>query len=194
MDQTYDMTVNIAEHINSFKEDLKNFSSSEIVQKRIIFGDCVIINADAYHNLRAKIGTKFNVHPNEVIVVGSAKLGFSIAPQKRYQFFGDTSDIDVAIVSSNLFDSFWKSVYNLWTEKVLWESETDFKKYLFQGWIRPDKLPNSKNFVEGDNWWEFFRTLTSSGEFGPYKIRGAIYKDYDFLQGYQNFAVQYCKE
>lgn len=188
------MNINVNEHINSFMEDLRNLSSSQVVKKRIIFGDCVIINTDYYHQLREKIGAKFKVHPNEVMVVGSAKLGFSIAPQKRYQPFGDKSDIDVAIVSSDLFDSFWKSVYNLWSEKILWENELDFKKYLFQGWIRPDKLPNSKNFEQGANWWEFFRTLTSSGEFGPYKIRGAIYKDFDFLQGYQNFAVQYCKD
>ncbi len=188
------MSLEIDEHIKTFKEDLNALSSSEIVQKRIIFGECVIIERNAYHQLRAKVGAKFNVHPNEVIVVGSAKLGFSIAPQKRYQHFGDKSDIDVAIVSSALFDSFWKNVYNLWKEKVLWDTETDFKKYLFQGWIRPDKLPNSKNFLIGDDWWEFFRTLTSSGEFGPYKIRGALYKDYDYLQGYQNFAVQYCKD
>lgn len=186
--------MNIDDHINSFKEDLSALSSSQIVQKRIIFGECAIIQSNAYYQLREKVGLKFNVHPNEVIVVGSAKLGFSIAPHKRYLPFGDKSDIDVAIVSSILFDNFWKSVYLLWKEKVLWETETDFKKYLFQGWIRPDKLPNTKSLAITAEWWDFFRILTTSGDFGPYKIRGAIYKDYDFLQGYQNFAVQYCKD
>lgn len=184
----------IEDEINAFKEGLRNLSSSEVVQKRIIFGECQILDRDAYHQLRAKVAEKFDIHPNEVLVVGSAKLGFSIAPQKQYKPFGDTSDIDVVIVSSRLFDSFWKSVYHLWKEKILWDKESDFKKYLFQGWVRPDKLPISKKFQLTDDWWEFFRTLTSSGEFGSYKINGAIYKDWDFLEGYQNFAVQICKE
>jgi len=83
------MSLNVEKHIISFKEDLNNLTSSEVVQKRIIFGDCVIINSGAYHQLRAKVSAKFGIHANEVVVVGSAKLGFSIAPQKRYQPFGD---------------------------------------------------------------------------------------------------------
>ena len=184
----------IEEEIIIFKEELRTLQSSEIVQKRIIFGDCLMLDKSTYHLLKTKVAEQFSIHPNEVLVVGSAKSGFSIAPRKRYRHFGDTSDIDVVIVSSSLFDSFWKSVYHLWNEKIFWESENDFKKYLFQGWIRPDKLPISKKFTLTDEWWEFFRKLTSSGEFGPYKINGAIYKDWDFLQGYQKYAVQNCKD
>jgi len=184
----------IIQEIALFKQELLQTTSSKRVQKRIIFGDCLMLNKDAYHALRATVGGHFGVHPNEVLVVGSAKLGFSIAPKKRYQIFSETSDIDVVIVSSQLFDSFWKAVFQLWNEKVLWPQEESFKKYLFKGWIRPDKLPQSENFHQYATWWEFFRQLTSSGSFGPYKIAGAIYKDWDFLQGYQKFAVQNCKD
>jgi hypothetical protein len=44
------------------------------------------------------------------VVVGSAKLGFSIVPDKRYRAFGETSDIDVVLCSSALFDLFWEDV------------------------------------------------------------------------------------
>lgn len=184
----------IEEHIVKFKSELSISSVSDIVQRRIIFGECLILSKNDYHSLRLKVGNEFNVHPNDVLVVGSAKLGFSIAPQKQYRTFGETSDIDVVIVNSALFDTFWRSVYHMWKEKVLWNTETDFKKYLFQGWIRPDKMPVSNKYSITDDWWEFFRQLTSTNEFGPYKINGAIYKDWYFLEGYQNFAVQNCKE
>jgi len=184
----------VDERIAQFKEQLSKLTSQQIVQKEIIFGDCAVLESGLYHTLREKVALNFKIHPNEVLVVGSAKLGFSIAPHKKYRYFGNNSDIDVVIVSPNLFDLFWKNVYNLWREKIIWESENDFKKYLFQGWIRPDKLPNSKNFQLSNDWWEFFRNLTSTGDFGPYKINGAIYKDWNFLEGYQNFAVQYCKD
>lgn len=180
--------------VNLFKEDLKKYSTSELVQKKLIFGDCQVLDKEKYFLLRLSIAKQFKVHPNEVLVVGSAKLGFSIAPTKKFRHFGDNSDIDVVIVSDSLFSSVWSSVYSFWKDKVLWETESDFKKYLFRGWIRPDKLPPSTKFDFSKDWWEFFREITATGEFGPYKISGALYKSWDFLESYQNFAVQYCKD
>lgn len=184
----------IDEEILKFKEELKGMSASELVQKKLIFGECQILDKERYFLLRLKVARNFNVHPNEVLVVGSAKLGFSIAPHKKYRHFGNESDIDVVIVSEKLFSSIWTGVYSAWKDKVIWESEIEFKKYLFQGWIRPDKLPPSNKFDIAKKWWEFFREITYTNEFGPYKITGALYKDWEFLEGYQNFAVQYCKD
>lgn len=180
--------------IESFKLELAKYSASELVQKRLIFGDCHMLDKEQYFSLRLLLSKQFKVHPNEVLVVGSAKLGFSIAPQKKFRPFGDKSDIDVVIVSDSLFSSVWSSVYSIWRDKVIWETEHDFKKYLFRGWIRPDKLPPSPKFTFAKEWWEFFRGMTSSGEYGPYKISGALYKSWDFLESYQHFAVQYCKD
>lgn len=182
------------DEVESFKKDLRKYSVSELVQKKLIFGDCRILNSEKYFQLRLAIAKRFDVHPNEVLVVGSAKLGFSIAPKKKFRHFGDTSDIDVVIVSDRLFSTVWASVYSFWKDKVLWETEADFKKYLFRGWIRPDKLPPSTKFHLSKDWWEFFREVTASGQFGPYKISGALYKSWEFLESYQHFAVQYCKD
>lgn len=180
--------------IDAFKFELTKYSSSELVQKRLIFGDCEMLDSERYFDLRLRIARQFKVHPNEVLVVGSAKLGFSIAPKKAFRPFGEKSDIDIVIVSGVLFSQVWSAVYSFWTDKVIWESESDFKKYLFRGWIRPDKLPPSTKFEFSDQWWEFFREITSTGDFGPYKIAGALYKSWDFLESYQNFSVQYCKD
>lgn len=180
--------------IEIFKEDLKRYSTHELVQKKLIFGGSIILDDDKYFSLRQKISKKFKVHPNEVLIVGSSKLGFSIAPNKRYVHFGDISDIDVVIVSDELFSNVWSSVYSAWKDKIFWETEDDFKKYLFRGWIRPDKLPPSNKFTFSKEWWEFFREITVSGDFGPYKISGALYKSWEFLESYQQFAVQYCKD
>lgn len=180
------------EHIENFKCDFNVLSPIEIVRKRIIFGNCVILDDNSYLSLRNKIADRFDLHPNEIIVVGSTKLGFSIAPHKRYKSFGDTSDIDVAVVSSDLFDKVWFSVYEASLIKKNWFKGEDFKNYLFQGWIRPDLFPPSSRFRFRDEWWEFFRLLTQSGEFGPYKIAGGIYKSWLFLENYQTNAVNDC--
>jgi len=187
------ISMDFTDKIEEFKTDLQTHSASEIVQKRIIFGECAVLTADQYLSLRIKVADFFKIHPNEILVVGSAKLGFSIAPLKRYRLFGDNSDIDIVIVSSRLFDDIWRNVFELWKQKIMWDREETFKDYLFQGWVRPDKLPNSNLYPLTKDWWEFFRKLTSSSEFGPYKIAGALYKDWSYLESYQNSAAQDCK-
>ena len=57
--------------------------------------------------LKAEISSHFGERPENVYLVGSAKLGFSIAPHKLWQPFSDESDIDVVIISEDLFKSLW---------------------------------------------------------------------------------------
>ena len=83
-----------------FKEDLNVLPSIEIVRKYIISGECCYLSEHAYCNLRSEVACYFGLCSSEVLVVGSAKLGFSIAPHKRYCLFHDESDIDVVLVSS----------------------------------------------------------------------------------------------
>ncbi len=183
-------TEEIEKSIELFKSEFATLQPIDIVQKRIILGNCLMLKNDDYFLLRQEVAKNFNVHPNEVFVVGSAKLGFSIAPNKRYRHFGEKSDIDVVIVSAKLFDEFWSILYKYWLQNIIWSEEKIFKDYLFQGWIRPDKLPNSSDLSK--KWWEFFRQLTSSNKFGPYKISGALYKNWEFIEEYQKAAVESC--
>jgi len=126
-------------------------------------------------------------------MVGSGKLGFSIAHPKRYRSFAETSDLDVAIVSPNLFDRVWEEVFRTRGTFGYWPGESDFSAYLARGWIRPDKLPPARRFQIADDWWKFFDSLAATGNFGRYKIRGGLYRDWIFLKGYQNLAVVGCK-
>lgn len=177
-----------------FQKDLRSLSSVEIVRKHIIHGECCILSQQEYFDLRSNVAAEFELHPNEVLVVGSAKLGFSIAPDKPYRPFCDESDIDVVLVSSALFDEIWESVYRYKDEGGDWPQYSDFSDYFFQGWIRPDKLPSSPMFPFAKKWWEFFREVTRSRMFGYYKVAGALYKSYYFLENYQKCCVQTCMD
>ena len=175
-----------------FKEDLSVLSPIQIVRKHIIFGECCILSQPEYFDLRSEVADHFGLHPNEVLVVGSAKLGFSVVPDKLYRPFCDESDIDVVLVSSTLFDEIWENVFSYRYEGPYWPEYSEFVHYFFRGWIRPDKLPRSSMFPLRENWWEFFRRVTGSGRYGDYKIAGALYKSYFFLENYQKLCVQKC--
>ena len=184
----------VSENLEQFKEDLNVLSSLQVVRKHIISGECCILSQNQYFDLRSKIADCFELHPNEVLVVGSAKLGFSVAPNKRYCPFRDVSDIDVVLVSPKLFDEIWEYVFRYRQEGGDWPKYGEFVKYFFQGWIRPDKLPRSEMFPFGKKWWEFFQNVTNSRMYGDYKITGAVYKSYFYLEDYQKHCVQQCMD
>lgn len=187
-------SADISTRLEMFKADLTSMSALQIIRKHVIYGDCAVISQNQYLSLRSEVAEKYGIHPNEVLVVGSAKLGFSIAPMKRYRHFTDTSDIDVVIVSAKLFDQIWRDVHHFWAQGGYWERSTQFKTYLFQGWIRPDKLPPARSFTLANDWWEFFNKLSASGKYSVYKIAGALYRDWYFLEAYQLLGVSACAD
>jgi hypothetical protein len=181
------------QRLTAFRNDLPSYEANELVQKHITFGDCFALSQEQYFELKSVVGRQFNLHTSQILVVGSAKLGFSIVSDKRYRVFGQNSDIDVVLCSSDLFDMFWQDVFGYWTRGENWDGLGDFRRYLFRGWMRPDKLPPAKSFNRSQEWWDFFRDLTAYGKFGSYKISGALYKNWNFLEVYQQKCVRDCQ-
>jgi hypothetical protein len=183
----------LGDRMTRFKADLTSTPAPTIVQRHITFGDCYLLSPDDHFQLKALIAEHFSIHTSEVVVVGSGKLGFSIAPDKRYREFGETSDLDVALVSDRLFDRIWNELFEYDRDGRYWPAKDEFRRYLFRGWIRPDKLPPSHYFRSGADWWKFFLEETKAQRFGPYRITGALYRTWRHLEGYQEFAVRACQ-
>lgn len=179
--------------VEQFKRDLPVLEAYRLMRRYVFFGLCARLDDDAYFDLREAVSSEFKVHPSCVYVVGSSKLGFSIAPEKRYRAFGEQSDIDLAIVSDKLFDKFWQYVFDYNQIQPSWPERSQFLKYFFRGWIRPDKLPSSPAFVAQSDWFEFFDSLTNSGKYGPFKLRAGLYRSWTFLESYQMKCVEQCK-
>ena len=186
------MEAKIDENVLRFKHDLKRLNPLQMVRRHIVHGACMMIPDDTYYELRECVAEQFETHPNQVLVVGSGKLGFSVAPHKRYRHFCDTSDIDVVISSERFFYKIWKYLYNYKENGGYWERFFDFNQYLFQGWIRPDKLPPDHKCSFAKEWWEFFNKITSSGLYSKYKVSGAIYFNWEFLESYHTRAINNC--
>lgn len=188
------MPPDVQTRIDSFKTDLRTKPTPYMIRKYTTFGEAFIVERDKYFDLRSDISDHFLIHPSEVLMVGSGKLGFSIKPSKRYIPFGEESDIDMAIVSPDLFDRVWKQSLEYSLSGALWgrESSDIFKKYLFRGWIRPDKLPVTPEFKETQDWWEYFNLLTNLH--GIAKITGGLYRSWYHFELYQSRAIVGCKQ
>ena len=66
--------------------------------------------AGSYHDFRVTVADAVDTNPNNVAIIGSGKYGFSMAPAKAMQPFHELSDIDVVIVSPELFETIWADI------------------------------------------------------------------------------------
>jgi hypothetical protein len=184
----------IEAQMEAFRNGLSRWSPVEMVSRFVTLGDPVVLSSNEHAELKIKISKHFDVHPTSVYVVGSAKLGFSIAPGKRWRVFGETSDIDVAIVSNVLYTNIWHEISSLLSRDpfIRWPKKAKYAEYQLHGWMRPDLLPTSQALQRAGNWFKFFRQLTAEGCCGPYKISAGLYYDMYFLEQYQARAVDSC--
>ncbi len=122
------------------------------------------------------------LHPFQLIVCGSAHLGFSPVPKKLGNPFNPVeSDIDVAVVSSELFDRWWTELQQ--SEQVP-VALPRVAEDLFWGFINPVNV-NSISEI-GRKWWDVFGKLRTDRAKG---VRGRLYRSYWSMQIYHKHAI-----
>ncbi len=164
--------------------------ADEVIVRRYITHDSKPFyfeaDEDRYFSLKNIIADHFKVYPDHVKLVGSAKLGFSLKPKRLWKAMADDSDIDVVIISEQLFNEFWYDIYDfnigLTVRTRLADSQYfEFLDYFLRGWIRPDLFPFNNPCK--DRWFDFFKSI-SYGDFGPRKVTGAIFRNMHFFENY----------
>ena len=149
-------------------------------------------NEDAYYSFRKRIADKFQINFHEVFITGSAKLGFS--PHKKKLFDLD-SDIDIALISSALYDRMMDFIHDYQMElrgnrkAVSCEEIKGYHKFLEYsaiGWMRPDLLPTSFRVEElKTEWFAFFDSIShGKSEVGNYKVTAGAFKSYNHFERY----------
>ncbi|CAD5578883.1 hypothetical protein IOR21_000867 [Escherichia coli] len=104
-------------HIEIFREALTVKDPIYIYRKYLLGHDVWYFRnklgklnyAEVYDDLKILMSERLGVHINNVAIVGSAKLGFSITPteDKAFREFNEDSDIDIVVVSPELFRKSW---------------------------------------------------------------------------------------
>jgi len=65
--------------------------------------------AEKYHQLKVATSDALDVPVKNIAIVGSSKLGYSLTPDRNFDTITPESDIDLIVVSKELFDSLWAS-------------------------------------------------------------------------------------
>lgn len=179
--------------------ECSNYTNKELVDRYIWFGTPAIFqdNEQTYFDLRKEIADFFLINNmDNIVVVGSAKLGFSIAPRKEFRDITDDSDIDVAIIDDELFNTYWEKLYDF-NINIKNRTETEdqlyrkFLDYFFRGWLRPDLFPFS--FSYRNKWFDFFKSI-SYKKYDHRKIAAGIYKNKFFFTKYHERNIEKLRE
>lgn len=57
-----------------------------------------------YEAMRGWLARRLRIHPKEITMIGSARVGYSLTPSNLGRAFGRHSDLDLVAVSKDLFD------------------------------------------------------------------------------------------
>ena len=89
-----------------------------IVRKYLIHGIPYVFEDDPnrYYDFREQIAKHWHVGFQEVLILGSGKLGYSYHKDSE---FSTESDIDVAIINQSLFESFYQEIRNFQYRKEI---------------------------------------------------------------------------
>jgi len=188
---------NTDERVQQFQSDLRAMELPKVIRKHITTGSSAVLADSTYYELRNQVADYFGLHPACVIVVGSCRMGFSLKPDKRYTPFGNTSDVDVAIVSRERFDSYWDLVFDHWQADRMWTKSRKYRRFLrelFKGWIWPRCLPPSTRFRQALEWVEFEDRLGRERFRGLRSVGARLYRSWERLEAYQAIHVQDCKQ
>lgn len=177
-----------------YKRDLlaDDFDANYVLDRYFHSGQSFVFvgatSADEESNLkfdvaRALFGAfSVRVHPLQLVLCGSAHLGFSPVPDRLGTSFNpERSDIDIAVVSPELFDIAWTELQSAGLDPMI---RSQVSHDLFFGAINPAIIRDLCEF--GGRWWTTFGGLRTDRAKG---IRGRLYRNCWSMQSYHKLAI-----
>ncbi len=188
-------------NVEEMKAAIESTPAEEIYNELYISGDVWLFKKLfkdnwflKYDKFKKYIAKKLDVHYNNVGIAGSAKLGFSLNPQKDYKAFDETSDVDIIIVSQRLFYEFWKQYlkdsYNPTTKigNIRYVSLCIFRKFLTLDYFRNNDYYNNWQKKTGD----FEKNIQLQFQIGN-DIHYRIFESWDSVKMYYISSINQLK-
>lgn len=97
---------------NDFINELRAMPDLDFCRKHM-FSDYMwifqsgVAKRGTYEDFKRTVGSLVGANSSEIAIVGSAKFGFSLSPNKAFTPFHSNSDLDLIIVSASLFEQIW---------------------------------------------------------------------------------------
>ncbi|MGK9118040.1 hypothetical protein [Olivibacter jilunii] len=187
--------------LEEFKKSCINYTPDEVVDRYLIeqpsyFFEHIHSPKGKEYEFKKEISKMLNVHIRDIVIVGSGKLGFSMKPDDSfsglYSFIpfdgkkNKKSDLDIAIISSPLFDREMQNLYDHTNyAKVKWRERDSFTFYILKGRLTIRNLPGEFQFTKAvRDVQEKYRM-----EYGR-EVNLEIYKSWHYFETYHQQNVR----
>ncbi|MGZ8842291.1 MAG: hypothetical protein ACXW18_01435 [Pyrinomonadaceae bacterium] len=189
--------------IEEFKELLRREAAEKVAEDHVFGGDLYIGQTfpRALITLRRHLCPRFRLKEENVIIIGSAKIGFSLDPNSFPRRFTNNRDIDVLVVSETLFDTYWHAMLRWHYPRRLqrlpqtdWNWVKSRQSDLYWGWFHPDEIgyggltfPDALKPLRDlkTNWFNAFKKLSLYEEFFGRDVNGRLYRTWEHALLYQ---------
>lgn len=141
--------------LEEIKEDIVNVDVKQFYMKHIVrsenwyFENILDVPSQslvkAVDDFKIIVSDALGVSYNSVMMVGSGKTGYSLSPSKKLKEFTieptaeNKSDIDIAIISTTIFDRFWKcfrEAYDVTNKR----NYTHISRGIYRGYINDSNI------------------------------------------------------
>ena len=185
-----------------FEQLLRNTTLDSLVEKYLFAGlpFSFFGRTDTYKQMLRSISRGLEVPQPNICVVGSARIGFSLAPHKFGQPFSPYSDIDIVIVSEELFDSSWLDI--LTNRHHRWSSlsrqtqdrliEHQERHHIYYGYISPSFVAPA--LAIGHQWLTTFNRLSQIPFLASRPVSGRLYRTWDHAKVYHRWSLRRVRD
>jgi hypothetical protein len=170
----------------------------EIVHQHILTGlPYAFRNSPAdFDTLRNHLSGRLRVAQAAIRIVGSARTGFSLDPYGFPRPFGRASDLDVIVVSQELFDHIWFTLldwnyprrYRLVQPDRRWSHQR--QDDLYWGWFDLSRLRDVDLSFRGALkpirdlsaiWFDAFQSVSQYPSLASWTVKGRLYRGWEHV-------------
>jgi hypothetical protein len=176
---------------------LRERRHKEVIEQHLISGLPFVFRdvPDAYQDFAGTLAAQFRTPTADISIIGSARIGFSLSPDKFGTPFHAKSDLDTIVVNAAMFDIAWFQLYNVGNRRFSMDQrvQSAFQQHrtnnIFFGFIVPELLPGIVTL--SNLWFNVFQQIGGRIRvLAGHKINGRLFRTWDHVKAHQKYSLE----
>lgn len=169
---------------------------AEVVEQHLIAGLPYVFREAprAFQDFAETLSRQFRTPIEDVSVIGSGRIGFSLDPDKFGTPFHARSDLDVIVVNPEMFDLAWIQLCRVGRRRLSLDPrvksafEVHRANNVFFGFIVPEALPGILTI--STLWFNVFRQIGFGIRvLAGRKVTGRLYRTWEHVRVHQRYSL-----